>query len=102
MNIICLSLYTVIIPFFQYIFSEALSKALWNASTNCWPSTVQLLVNIKNVDVNFRGENGTTPIMAIDVASENHLDDNTCSATYSILLERCDINAKDNHDKSTM
>ena len=88
--------------FCQCVFSDALSNALWNASTKCWPSTVQLLANIKHVDVNFKGDNGITPIMAIDMTSGNHVDDDTCSATYSILLHKCDINLKDNNGKSAM
>ena len=91
--------------FQEYIFicfSEILSHALWSASRKCWPLTVQLLVNINGVDVNFRADSGTTPIMAIDMTSGTHVDDNICSSTYSVLLQRCDVSLEDSHGKSTM
>ena len=81
-------------------FSEILSHALWSASRKCWPLTVQLLVNINGVDANFRGDSGTTPIMAIDMTSGTH--DNTCTSTYSVLLQRCDVSLEDSHGKSAM
>ena len=86
----------------QCIFSENLSHALWSASRKCWPLTVQLLVNTHGVELNYRADNGKTPIMAADIANGNPVDDDMCSATYSVLLKRCDITLKDNHGKSVM
>ena len=42
----CLSPYTIVMPFCQCVLSDVLSNALSNASTKCWPSTVELLANI--------------------------------------------------------
>ena len=78
-----------------------LSEALWSASRRCWPLTVELLANTNRVDVNFRGNSGTTPIMVIDMTSGTNVDD-TCSSIYSVLLSRCDINLKDNRGKSAL
>ena len=60
----CLSPYTILMSFCQCVFSDILSNALLNATTKCWPSTIELRVNIKHV-VNFKGDNGTTPIFLL-------------------------------------